>query len=117
MINQQPIIMQPQELAEYQQQIHKIFVSDALLDYCQDIITHTRPSHDYRHGLSPRAGLALLHSARAWVMLEGRKEVLPEDIQAIIPATVGHRLQPLAENGTVDHSILVRELLEAVPVP
>ncbi len=117
MINHQPSILQPQDLAELQQQAHEIFVSDALLDYCQDIIAYTRNSADYRHGLSPRAGIALLRSAKAWAMLEGRKEVLPEDLQAIIPATVGHRLQPLTETDSTDYPTLVHQLLEAVPVP
>lgn len=117
MINHQPTILEPQVLAELQRRVHAIFVSDALLDYCQDIIAYTRNSPAYRHGLSPRAGLALLHSARAWAMLEARKEVLPEDLQAIIPATVGHRLQPLAETDAADGSTLIQELLAAVPVP
>ncbi|MEN8177226.1 MAG: MoxR family ATPase [Pseudomonadota bacterium] len=117
MLDQQPAILLPEELARLQQQVSQVFVSDALLDYCQDIIAYTRNSPAYRHGLSPRAGLALLQSAKAWALLENRKEVLPEDLQTILPATVGHRLQPLADPDTANHSSLAHELLDAVPVP
>ncbi len=116
-IKQHPPILQPQELGLIQQQVSAVFVADALIDYCQDIIAYTRNSPDYRHGLSPRAGLALLQSAKAWALLEGRRAVLPEDLQAILPATVGHRLQPLADNGSADHLAGVQALLDAVPVP
>ncbi len=116
-ITQQPPILTPAELALIQQQVDEIFVADALIDYCQDIIAYTRNSPDYRHGLSPRAGLSLIQSAKAWALLEARKEVLPEDLQAVLPATVGHRLQPLADSGSATHATLVQTILEAVPVP
>lgn len=117
LIGQLPAILQPALLADLQCQIDDIFVSGPLLDYCQDIIDYTRNSPDFRHGLSPRAGLAMLHSARAWAMLEGRSQVLPEDLQAIIPATIGHRLQPVAETENSDHTKLVQTLLKRIPIP
>ncbi len=117
MINHLPAMLHSAELAQQQQRVEQVFVSDALLDYCQDIIAYTRTSASYRHGLSPRAGIALLHSARAWALLEGRNQVLPEDLQAIIPSTIGHRLQPLGETETSDHTTLVQTLLETIPVP
>ena len=48
--------------------------SPALLDYVQAIVEHTRRSPDYVAGLSPRAALALVHSARAWALLEGPRQ-------------------------------------------
>src|SRR5205085_9955189 len=53
----------------------------------------TRRSSD----LSPRAGVAILRAAQAWAMMEGRRQVLPEDVQAILPAVVGHRLHGNAD--------------------
>jgi MoxR-like ATPase len=117
LLNQLPALLHPTELARQQQRVAKIFVSDALLDYCQDIIAYTRTSPIYRHGLSPRAGIALLHSARAWALLEGRNQVLPEDLQAVIPSTIGHRLQPWGEAEISDRGTLVETLLETIPVP
>ncbi|MEJ2590539.1 MAG: MoxR family ATPase, partial [Candidatus Thiodiazotropha sp.] len=106
-----------QQLNELQQQVKAVYVSDALIDYCQDILAHTRNSPRYQHGLSPRAGLALLQSAKAWALIEGRNLVLPEDLQAILPAAVGHRLQPAGEFSGEQSDNLVQSLMEAVPIP
>jgi MoxR-like ATPase len=117
MLSRIPAILQPSELADMQRLAAEVYVSEALLDYCLDILSYTRTSSLFRHGLSPRAGLALLHCARAWAMLEGRKQVLPEDLQAVIPAAIAHRLQPQGETQDSDHRSLVQTLLESVPVP
>ena len=80
-------------LLTLQQQASELIVSDALIDYLQKILQHTRESGHYHHGLSPRAGLGLLNAAKAWAFIEGRDHVLPEDIQAVLPSVVNHRLQ------------------------
>lgn len=117
MLQRMPAAMTPEQLMALQRQVSRIHVADALLDYCQDILGHTRNSPDYQHGLSPRAGLAILQSAKAWALIEGRPQVLPEDLQAILPATVGHRLQPAGEVIGEGGSGLVDRLIEAVPIP
>src|SRR5437879_1198650 len=87
----------------------------ALLDYVQAIVEHTRRSPEYVAGLSPRAALALVHSARAWAMLEGRDKVIPEDVQAILPGVAAHRLRPAHDmQRRVD---VGAQLLAAVPIP
>jgi MoxR-like ATPase len=91
-------------------------VSDALLDYVQALINHTRHSPRFTQGLSPRAGLAILHAAQAWAMMEGRRQVLPEDVQATLPAVVGHRLHGNAE-AVKSGFDAPRELIAAVPIP
>jgi len=117
MIQRLPAGLSISQLTQLQQRVSKVHVADALLDYCQDILEHTRHSPIYRHGLSPRAGLALLQSAKAWALIEGRQQVLPEDIQAILPATVGHRLQPTGEISSEQSGSLVQTLMEAVSIP
>jgi MoxR-like ATPase len=117
MIQRLPPGLNPDQLGALQKQVSKIYVADALLDYCQDILEHTRNAGEYRHGLSPRAGLAMLQSAKAWALIEGRNQVLPEDLQAILPATVGHRLQATGEITSEQHESLVQTLMEAVPIP
>ena len=112
-----PMALSLEQLKTLQQQVGRIHVADALLDYCQDLIAHTRHSQDYQHGLSPRAGLAMLQSAKAWAMIEGRPQVLPEDLQAILPSTVGHRLQPAGETVGKGGDGLVDRLMESVPIP
>ncbi|MCU7842217.1 MAG: AAA family ATPase [Candidatus Thiodiazotropha sp. (ex Monitilora ramsayi)] len=117
MIQRLPPGLNTEQLTALQKKVGQIHVADALLDYCQDILAHTRNSTDYRHGLSPRAGLAMLQSAKAWALIEGRNQVLPEDLQAILPATVGHRLQATGEITSEQHDSLVQTLMEAVPIP
>ena len=79
-------------LVELQQRTQQIHTSSALLDYVQALVNHTRRSADYVNGLSPRAALALLRASRAWALMDGRGHVVPEDLQAILPGVVGHRL-------------------------
>lgn len=104
------------QLLGLQKMVTEIFVSDALIDYVQALINHTRDSAHYEMGLSPRAGLALLRAAQAWAMMAGRKQVLPEDVQAIAPSVVGHRLRAVAKG---DSKILdaAQELLRSVAIP
>jgi MoxR-like ATPase len=70
----------------------QIQTSGTLLDYVQRLIAATRQSPEVRFGLSPRAGLALLHCARAVAFLNGRGFVLPEDVQQVFVAVAAHRL-------------------------
>ncbi len=93
-----------------------IFVSDALIDYVQALIHHTRDSAHFEMGLSPRAGLALLRASQAWAMMAGRQQVLPEDVQAVAPSVVGHRLRAITSGET---KILdaAQELLRNVAIP
>jgi MoxR-like ATPase len=107
--------MTPEELVGLQADAQRVHAAPALLDYVQAIVEHTRRSPDFSAGLSPRAALALLRSARAWALIEGRDSVIPEDVQAVLPGVAGHRLRP-AHNAT--HGIdLQAMLLAAVPIP
>ena len=90
-------------------------VSEALLDYVQQIINHTRHSPRFAQGLSPRAGVAILRAAQSWAMMQGRRQVLPEDVQAILPGVAAHRLRPAHDSSRrVD---VGAQLLAAVPIP
>jgi MoxR-like ATPase len=116
MISQLKPAMTAAQLTELQKAVPAMQVSDALLDYVQQLIHHTRSSPKFTQGLSPRAGVAILRAAQAWAMMEGRRQVLPEDVQAILPAVVGHRLHGNADavKGTFDPA---QELIANVPIP
>ena len=109
--------LESSELLSLQKRARAVFVSPALLDYVQAILRHTREESRYTHGLSPRAGLALLSAARAWALLEERDAVIPEDVQAVLPGVVSHRLQAVGEYARFNSDVLVRELIEAVAIP
>ncbi|MBP9219371.1 MAG: AAA family ATPase [Sterolibacterium sp.] len=108
----------PEALARLQQAVGQVHVSDALIDYVQALVAHTRQSPDYVAGLSPRAALALLQAARAWALLQGRDHALPEDVQAVLPAVAVHRLHPADDAlRRLDAEGRARRLIEAVPLP
>jgi MoxR-like ATPase len=100
------------ELIELQARVPQITVTDALLDYVQALLQFSRDSTLYVNGLSPRAGLALLRYAQAWALLAQRDFVIPEDVQAVMPAIAGHRLGSAGDGRAAD----IQQLLQQVPV-
>lgn len=111
-----PVINAAQLLA-LQERASLIHCSEALVDYVQDLVAATRASSQFVNGLSPRAALALVHGAQAWAMLIGREMVLPEDVQAVAPSIIGHRLRSSqGAPGDATDSWIAR-LLESVPIP
>ena len=68
-------------------------------------------------GLRPRAALPLLRAARAWALIDRRDLVLPEDIQAVLPAVAGHRLHPASGAPNASASDIAAALIGAVPIP
>ena len=105
------------ELQSLQRQATQVHAADALVDYVQAIIDYTRRSPDYLNGMSPRAGLALLATARTWALMDARKAVLPEDVQAVLPAVVGHRLRLATERGVLDGADLGERIAAEVAIP
>ncbi|MBW8055954.1 MAG: MoxR family ATPase, partial [Nitrospira sp.] len=110
-------VIDDKQLLTLQAAVERVHCSDALLDYVQDLIASTRSSDRFANGLSPRAGLALMHAAQAWALLEGRVMVLPEDVQAIAPNVVAHRLRPSDSSTDEPSEARVQQLLASVPIP
>jgi len=100
-------------LLALRQQAQAVTASSALLDYLQALLAASRRHADIRTGLSPRAGLALLAAARAWALLDGRRHVLPEDLQALFVPLAAHRLLPVRG---ASGDTLARQLLAEVAV-
>ncbi|WP_375738134.1 AAA family ATPase [Pseudomonas boanensis] len=108
-------ILDHAELALIQAEVGKVMVSDALVDYVLRLVGATRSQPHFALGLSPRASLALLAAARAWALLAGRDYVIPEDVQAVLPAVAGHRLRERADPSGHGGGALVQWLLREVP--
>jgi len=111
----QPLLIGPQ-LAQLQQRVLGVHAAEPLLNYVQDLLEATRSGRWFLQGLSPRAGIALMRAAKAQALIEGRDYVAPDDVQAILPQTVAHRLVPVGDagRGAVEQ---VRAMLQAVPLP
>ncbi|MDH3453427.1 MAG: MoxR family ATPase, partial [Gammaproteobacteria bacterium] len=92
MLQHLPAVILPPRLLELQRSVSDVHVAEPLLDYVQKLLAFSRADDRFVHGLSPRAGLGLVKAARAWALVEGRSFVVPEDVQAVLTAVVGHRL-------------------------
>ena len=115
MVDTLPGLLTPAQLAELQRAVLAVHTSDALLDYVQDLIAATRSGTWFLQGLSPRAGIAIVRAAKAQALLAGRNYVAPDDVQAILPQTIAHRLVPTGDagRGAVEQ---VQAMLRAVPL-
>ena len=116
MLDALPAMLTPHELLELQQQVQQVHAAEPLLNYLQDLMAATRSGRWFLQGLSPRAGIAVVRAAKAQAFLSGRDYVAPDDIAAILPQTVAHRLIPVSDagRGAVEQ---VRAMLDAVPLP
>jgi MoxR-like ATPase len=86
----QPIIS-IEQLLELQSKIDSIDTSNTLIDYVYRLTEASR-ALDHQHGLSPRAAISLLNAAKAWAFIEGRQQVIPDDVQAVFPYICDHRM-------------------------
>lgn len=109
-------VMSPAAVLQAQADVREIHASAALLDYLQALLAATRSGQWFAEGLSPRAGLGVLRAARARALLDGRDFVAPEDVQAILPQTIAHRLVPKAGAGRGARE-QVRAMIEAIALP
>ncbi|HMF39211.1 MAG TPA: MoxR family ATPase [Polyangia bacterium] len=109
----------PEELIAMQNAIRGVRVDDSLLEYIADIVGRTRSHRSLYFGASPRASIALLAGAQARAVSAGRDFVIPDDVKALAPATIRHRvgLQPDAEIEGVSTDDCVAEILREVRVP
>jgi len=105
------------QLISIQKQAAGIHVADALLDYVQSLLEFTRNSPMFEFGLSPRGGLALLNSARAFALIDGRNFVLPEHIKQVLPAVVNHRLVNTSDELEKNKQTAADFISASVPVP
>lgn len=124
--NQQPKLPQ-QTVLDARAEVHKVFISDALEKYLVSLIAATRRPGDFSEdlkkwiqvGASPRGTLALDRCSRAYAWLQGRDHVTPEDVRAIAPDCLRHRLiltyEAAADGITPDH--VIEEVIRKVAVP
>ncbi|NOT32589.1 MAG: MoxR family ATPase [Candidatus Eisenbacteria bacterium] len=127
----EPARLKPQatreEVMEARLALDSVYVDDKIQDYVLDIVGATRRPRDHglplenliAHGASPRATLFLVRGAQALAVIEGRPYVLPEDVKAIAPDVLRHRIHVSyeAEAEGVDGEELARRVLEKVRVP
>jgi len=103
-------------LTALQQAVDQVRVADPLIDYVQRLVGYSRRGAEFAFGLSPRGALALLRAARAWALVHNRTHVVPEDVQAVLPGVVEHRLREAADYAGHGGGALAQKLLAGVDV-
>jgi MoxR-like ATPase len=118
----------PQEILAVRRTIAELYMDQKIVDYIVDVVRATREPqavglHEIRpliaYGASPRASIYLAQAARAHAYLRGRQYVVPEDVKAMAPDVLRHRvlLTFEAEAEDVDADGVIAKVLEAVDVP
>lgn len=79
-------------LLDWQMQANRVNTASPILDYVQNLLQTSREQGWFHHGLSPRAGKAIVQAAQAYAYIDSRDFVRTDDVQAILGAIVNHRL-------------------------
>ena len=108
-----------QEVLDGIEDAKRVFVEESLNRYIVALLRQTRSDNRLYLGASPRAGIALLRVAKARALVSGRDYVEPDDVKAVAPTVLAHRLilAPEARSSGLDAEDLVRSILERTPVP
>ena len=108
----------PAELAAVRAEVRHTHVADSVLDHAVRVVEATRNHPAVALGASTRAGLTLVRCAQGRALLAGRDHVVPDDIKALAPHVLGHRLSLRDSTGGLRRGQqLVTELLAGVAVP
>ncbi|HUH17173.1 MAG TPA: MoxR family ATPase [Methylomirabilota bacterium] len=107
-----------EELRALQTGVREIYVDSAVSDYIVRLVNATRSHPDIYLGASPRGSLALYRAGQAYAALAGRDYVIPDDVKALAVPALAHRtiVKTAATVRDVDAVLIIRELLDSVPV-
>ena len=112
-------VITPEGLLALRQEVSRIHVEESLYGYMVDMARATRNHPDIRLGVSPRGTMALSAMTRAHALMEGRSYATPDDVAAVAPYTLGHRISLSGDaryNGKTTESVLAG-ILSSLPLP
>lgn len=112
-------VTSPDEMNALIQLVRLVHVSDVVEDYALRVVRDTRDSDRLEVGASPRAAIALVRASQAHAALAGREFVKPDDVRAMAPHVLAHRLMLGAEADILgeENSVIMSQILDSVPVP
>ena len=112
-------IVDPPTLLAMQAAVETVVVDDDVTRYCVDLAVATRRHSQVQIGASPRGALALLLCARAHAVISGRDYVTPEDVKAVAPSVLSHRItiKPELWLTRASGTTVTDEVLASVPTP
>jgi MoxR-like ATPase len=116
--NLQPVL-KLDELIQVQQVIKNVYVAPAIKRYIVELIRLTRGHNDLYLGSSPRGSLGLFRSGQVRAAIHGRDYVLPDDIKALAPSVLSHRvvLSPASRLRNIGSEKIIQEILATIAVP
>lgn len=108
-----------EDILKAREQVEKVKVEEALLEYIVNIVSETRKNPTIEIGSSPRGSIALLQCSKACAAYNGRDYVIPEDIKKMAIPTLRHRitLKPELELEGIKAEQVLNEILSKVKVP
>ena len=114
-----PQVLAARDLLALRERTRQLRVSDEVEAYAVALTRATRQRPELQLGASPRATVALYRAAQAWAALEGREFVRPDDVKAVAPAVLAHRLMVDLDQGLRGATAAgaVSAILDEVPVP
>ena len=117
MLKDTEAVASPEMLLALQQSVTAVHVSDALIDYIQALVRHTRESADIEIRLSPRGAQALVAASKALAFVEDHSGAYPDDVQAVFTSIAGHRLKPAGGTRFRSPAELCQHVLDSVAIP
>jgi len=112
-------VVEEQELLAVQESLKEVYVDPLIKTYIVEIVNQTRRHPEVYLGASPRGSLTLYRTAQAFAALRGRDYVIPDEIKALAPAALAHRMivSPAARIKDVSSDAVLTDILASVPVP
>jgi MoxR-like ATPase len=118
-IEEMEAVVSASEVLQAQDIIRRVYLHDSIYNYIVELVRKTRQHDDTYLGASPRGSLGLMRASQARATLHGREYVIPDDVKALVPPILGHRiiLAPGAHLRDLDETRVMQELLDRVIVP
>jgi MoxR-like ATPase len=110
-------ILTEQEVDDLKALVDTVFIQENVAKYALQLIQASRNHQGVTLGVSPRGSVAFIRGAKAYALTEGRQYVIPEDLQKILPAVFGHRIQLKNRNSEEERIAILQQIIERVPVP
>jgi MoxR-like ATPase len=108
-----------EEILAAQNLMNMVYIDDRILKYIRDIVIKTRSHPQIALGCGPRASLVLMKCSKARAAILGRVYVTPDDVRALVVPALNHRilLKPEAELEGLDVKIVIKNIIEDIPIP
>jgi len=114
-----PAILNKDSVARLRSACEAVFLHEDLMRYIVEIARKTRSDQRIKLGISPRGSMHLATASKAYALVKGRQQVLPEDIQKLIPPVWDHRILPRhgRDNDSLHAHEILQDIVEQVAVP